>query len=125
TGRRIFPSASGFELGTVRILPTASVMLNRQLVPTAVGMSSPPQTTASGASVIIKIAIFILRLGKCENSRSVNVTCVRHAFRHEMASFVQQPCDEILIHSKAAVAPCAKASGPWILAATILGSSMA
>src|SRR6266700_234946 len=42
-----------------------------------------------------------------------------------MASFVQQPCDEVLIHSKAAVAPCAKASGPWILAATILGSSMA
>src|SRR6266550_8927684 len=42
-----------------------------------------------------------------------------------MASFVQQPCDEVLIHSKAAVAPCAKASGPWVLAATILGSSMA
>src|SRR6266487_3690212 len=42
-----------------------------------------------------------------------------------MASFVQQPCDEVLIHSKAAVAPCARASGPWILAATILGSSMA
>src|SRR6266496_652815 len=42
-----------------------------------------------------------------------------------MATFVQQPCDEVLIHSKAAVAPCARASGPWILAATILGSSMA
>jgi EmrB/QacA subfamily drug resistance transporter len=42
-----------------------------------------------------------------------------------MASFVQQPCDEVLIHSKAAAAPCARASGPWILAATILGSSMA
>src|SRR6201997_3866229 len=42
-----------------------------------------------------------------------------------MAAFVQQPCDEVLIHSKAAVAPCARASGPWILAATILGSSMA
>src|SRR6267142_6959132 len=42
-----------------------------------------------------------------------------------MASFVQQPCDEVLIRSKAAVAPCARASGPWILAATILGSSMA
>src|SRR5947208_13353756 len=42
-----------------------------------------------------------------------------------MASFVQQPCDEVFIHSKAAVAPCARASGPWILAATILGSSMA
>src|SRR5881628_557757 len=42
-----------------------------------------------------------------------------------MAAFVQQPCDEVLIHSKAAVAPCARASGPWILAATILASSMA
>src|SRR5947208_2582249 len=42
-----------------------------------------------------------------------------------MAAFVQQPCDEVLIHSKAAVAPCARASGPWVLAATILGSSMA
>src|SRR5205814_8971248 len=42
-----------------------------------------------------------------------------------MATFVQQPCDEVLIHSKAAVAPCARTSGPWILAATILGSSMA
>src|SRR5881397_3658312 len=42
-----------------------------------------------------------------------------------MASFVQQPCDEVLIHSKAAVAPCARTSGPWILAATILGSSLA
>src|SRR5881227_940331 len=42
-----------------------------------------------------------------------------------MASFVQQPCDEVLIDSKAAVAPCARASGPWILTATILASSMA
>src|SRR5213593_4114052 len=42
-----------------------------------------------------------------------------------MATFVQQPCDEVLIHSKAAVAPCARTSGPWVLAATILGSSMA
>src|SRR5436189_4542352 len=42
-----------------------------------------------------------------------------------MATFVQQPCDEVLIHSKAAVAPCARTSGPWSLAATILGSSMA
>ncbi len=36
-----------------------------------------------------------------------------------------QPCDEAVIKSKAAAAPCPKASGPWILAATILGSSMA
>src|SRR5205814_6128310 len=42
-----------------------------------------------------------------------------------MATFVQQPCDEVVIRSRAAVAPCPRASGPWILAATILGSSMA
>src|SRR5439155_1397363 len=42
-----------------------------------------------------------------------------------MATFVQQPCDELLIRSGDAVAPCPRASGPWILAATILGSSMA
>src|SRR5437016_4392833 len=42
-----------------------------------------------------------------------------------MATFVQQPCDELLIRSRTAVAPCTRASGPWILAATILGSSMA
>src|SRR5712691_2306456 len=41
-----------------------------------------------------------------------------------MASIVRQPCDEGVIKSKGAEAPCAKAAGPWILAATILGSSM-
>src|SRR6266545_5556923 len=42
-----------------------------------------------------------------------------------MAIFVQPPCDEAVIRWRAAAAPCTKASGPWILAATILGSSMA
>lgn len=42
-----------------------------------------------------------------------------------MANIVRQPCDEGVIASSPAVAPCAKGSGPWILAATILGSSMA
>ncbi|HEY6233067.1 MAG TPA: MFS transporter [Pyrinomonadaceae bacterium] len=37
---------------------------------------------------------------------------------------MSQPCDEGVIKSKPAAAPCAKSSGPWILAATILGSSM-
>ena len=36
----------------------------------------------------------------------------------------RSPCDEALISSKEADAPCNKALGPWILAATILGSSM-
>jgi EmrB/QacA subfamily drug resistance transporter len=38
---------------------------------------------------------------------------------------MSQPCDEGVIKSKVAEAPCPKAAGPWILAATILGSSMA
>jgi EmrB/QacA subfamily drug resistance transporter len=42
-----------------------------------------------------------------------------------MANFVQSPCDEVVIHAGVAGVPCAKSSAPWILAATILGSSMA
>jgi EmrB/QacA subfamily drug resistance transporter len=38
---------------------------------------------------------------------------------------MSQPCDEGIMKSQAAAAPCPKASEPWILAATILGSSMA
>jgi EmrB/QacA subfamily drug resistance transporter len=41
-----------------------------------------------------------------------------------MANIMSQPCDEGVIKSRAAALPCPKASGPWILAATILGSSM-
>jgi EmrB/QacA subfamily drug resistance transporter len=37
---------------------------------------------------------------------------------------MSQPCDEGVMKSRAAAAPCSKAAGPWILAATILGSSM-
>src|SRR5882672_6574573 len=37
---------------------------------------------------------------------------------------MSQPCDEGVIKSKGAAVPCVKKSGPWILAATILGSSM-
>src|SRR6266567_7101969 len=42
-----------------------------------------------------------------------------------MANFVQSPCDEAVIHAGVAAVPCAKSSAPWVLAATILGSSMA
>src|SRR5258705_7264563 len=38
---------------------------------------------------------------------------------------MSQPCDEGIMKSKAAAVPCAKSAEPWILAATILGSSMA
>lgn len=42
-----------------------------------------------------------------------------------MAHIIRQPCDEATIRSKVATAPCSKSAGRWVLAATILGSSMA
>jgi EmrB/QacA subfamily drug resistance transporter len=38
---------------------------------------------------------------------------------------MKQPCDEAVIHSGALIAACRQQHAPWILAATILGSSMA
>jgi EmrB/QacA subfamily drug resistance transporter len=42
-----------------------------------------------------------------------------------MSSALKHPCDEEFIRSTRAEAPCARKVGPWVLAATILGSSMA
>src|SRR5919106_3513553 len=42
-----------------------------------------------------------------------------------MANIFIQPCDEGVIRARPAEVPCARVSEPWILAATILGSSMA
>src|SRR5438034_9391345 len=42
-----------------------------------------------------------------------------------MSGFIREPCDESIIRSHPATAPCSKSSGRWILAATILASSMA
>ncbi len=42
-----------------------------------------------------------------------------------MATLGKPPCDEGVIWSGKAEAPCDPRSGPWILAATIIGSSMA
>src|SRR6476469_8422449 len=42
-----------------------------------------------------------------------------------MWAIFQEPCDENVIRSRPAAAPCSKASGRWVLAATILASSMA
>lgn len=39
-------------------------------------------------------------------------------------NLLKQPCDEAVITARKSAAPCAKKLGPWILAATILGSSM-
>ncbi len=42
-----------------------------------------------------------------------------------MANIIKPPCDEGVIHVGAAARPCAPDARPWVLAATILGSSMA
>jgi EmrB/QacA subfamily drug resistance transporter len=42
-----------------------------------------------------------------------------------MANVLIQPCDEGVIRARPSATPCARMSEPWILAATILGSSMA
>src|SRR5258705_11736403 len=42
-----------------------------------------------------------------------------------MPVVLQDACDENIIRSGPAAAPCSKARGPWVLAATILASSMA
>lgn len=42
-----------------------------------------------------------------------------------MAHVIRQPCGEGVIRWKKADLPCAPNAAPWILAATILGSSMA
>ncbi len=42
-----------------------------------------------------------------------------------MANQIKQPCDEAVIRSTEAVSPCAPKTGRWVLAATILGTSMA
>src|SRR3712207_8079643 len=42
-----------------------------------------------------------------------------------MANVIRQPCDLGIIRSGEARAPCSRSAGPWVLAATILGSGMA
>ena len=42
-----------------------------------------------------------------------------------MSTFIRPPCDEPLIRSRPAVAPCSRPAERWVLVATILGSSMA
>ena len=42
-----------------------------------------------------------------------------------MSAFIREPCDESIILSRPATAPCPKSSGRWVLAATTLASSMA
>src|SRR5205809_7077577 len=42
-----------------------------------------------------------------------------------MWGLFQEPCDENVIRSRLATAPCSRSRGRWVLAATILASSMA
>ena len=42
-----------------------------------------------------------------------------------MSGLLKQPCDEGVVRSKRAESPCTPNAGPWILAATILGTSLA
>jgi EmrB/QacA subfamily drug resistance transporter len=42
-----------------------------------------------------------------------------------MWGLFQEPCDENVIRSRPAIAPCSRSRGRWVLAATILASSMA
>lgn len=42
-----------------------------------------------------------------------------------MANLGKPPCDEGVILSGRSESPCAPSSGPWVLATTIIGSSMA
>ncbi|HEY0405534.1 MAG TPA: MFS transporter [Pyrinomonadaceae bacterium] len=41
-----------------------------------------------------------------------------------MTTIVKAPCDEAVIRAGASVTPCSKRAAPWVLAATILGSSI-
>lgn len=42
-----------------------------------------------------------------------------------MSNIIKQPCDEAVIRSTPCTGKCAENAKPWVLAATILGSSMA
>src|SRR2546425_87163 len=42
-----------------------------------------------------------------------------------MSIFVKPPCDESVIRTTSNITPCTRDAEPWVLAATILGSSMA
>ena len=38
---------------------------------------------------------------------------------------LKYPCEEGVVRSKGAETPCSLTAGPWILAATVIGSTMA
>src|SRR5262245_49668241 len=44
--------------------------------------------------------------------------------RRGLSTILKAPCDEAVIRAGTAEAPCPKRAAPWVLAATILGSSI-
>jgi hypothetical protein len=50
--------------------------------------------------------------------------CSANLCQSQRMNLLKPPCDEGVIAAKNSAAPCGKKLGPWILAATILGSSM-
>src|SRR5205823_9991364 len=44
--------------------------------------------------------------------------------RTQMLSNIRQPCDEAIVHTQPDVTDCGRATGQWVLAAAILGSSI-
>src|SRR5580658_2024826 len=48
-----------------------------------------------------------------------------YGLRRTSKPLMKPPCDEAAITSRVATSPCSQATGTWVLAATILASSMA
>src|SRR5207248_5210231 len=60
------------------------------------------------------------------NTSRISNGCFRFsAFLSAVNNAIREPCAEASIRSGEPVSPCHKAVGPWVLVATILGSSMA
>src|SRR4051812_18902926 len=58
--------------------------------------------------------------------RSIREACREGRVIHpEMTTFAFGPCDDGVIRGERVILPCSKASAKWVLAATILGSSLA
>src|SRR5437867_8745068 len=64
--------------------------------------------------------------------KSANAGCIAFLTTHlantefaQMWALFREPCDENVVRSGAVAAPCEKSRGRWVLAATILASSMA
>lgn len=66
-----------------------------------------------------------LKLGSVSLVKQPALLGIAFKARSAMANIFAQPCDEAAIRSGPTVARCTRSAEPWVLAATILGSSMA